>query len=308
MLDRLTSMSVFVKTATLGSFSAAARALGISATMVTKHVDQLEHRLGTKLLHRSTRKLVLTERGQRFLEASIRLLAEIEEAEASVAEDRLRPRGVLKVNAPLSFGLREIAPLLPHFAERVPEVKVDLGLNDRIVDLVEEGWDVAIRIGSLRSSNLIARRIAPCRMAVCASPSYLERHGTPRTVAELKAHNCLNYTLSELIGVRRWTFGPDRSVAIAVDGNLQANNGDALVQAAIAGMGIIYQPTFLVGDALRSGALQQLTLDVAPLEIDGIYALYAPNAWVPPKVRAFVDFLSRRFLPVPHWDEPHPPS
>ncbi|MGF7161957.1 DNA-binding transcriptional LysR family regulator [Rhodoligotrophos appendicifer] len=302
MLDRFTSMTVFARVASLASFSAAARELGLSQTMVTKHVNALERRLNTRLLNRSTRRLSLTDAGRDFLEACTRLLLEIEEAEAAITEDRSQPRGMLRLNAPVSFGTREIAPLLADFAAEAPQVSVDLGLNDRLIDLVEEGWDLAIRIGSLKSSALIAKRLAPCRTLVCAAPRYLAEHGTPTRVEELEEHNCLSYTLSTVVGHRRWTFGRRRERMAAVSGNLQANNGDALVAAAIRGQGIIYQPTFLVADAVRSGALVPLTLDEPPIEIDGIYAVYAPGQRVPERVRAFIDFLAQRFTPVPPWD------
>ena len=181
MLDRLTSLEVFAKVASAGSFSAAGRAMGLSQTMVTKHIAALEDRLGIKLFHRTTRRLSITEAGRNYLEASARVLADLEAADSAVAADRFEPRGMLRLNAPVSFGARQIAPLLPEFACRHPHVTIDLGLNDRLVDLAEEGWDLAIRIGNLADSSLIARRIAPCRTVLCAAPSYLAARGTPRT-------------------------------------------------------------------------------------------------------------------------------
>ncbi|HEY6024777.1 MAG TPA: LysR family transcriptional regulator [Pseudolabrys sp.] len=302
MLDRLTGLEVFAKVASAGSFSAAGRALGMSQTMVTKHITALEARLGVKLLHRSTRRLSLTDAGRSYLEASERILTDMSAADAAVAAERVVPRGVLRLNAPVSFGERQIAPLLAEFAKAHPLVNVELGLNDRLVDLAEEGWDLAIRIGTLSESSLIARRIAPSRTAVCAAPAYLKARGTPRTVAELAQHNCLGYTLSRIAGVDRWTFGAKDDVVVTVSGNLRANNGDALRAAAIAGQGIIYQPTFVVADALRSGALVSLTLDHPTVEFGGIYAVYLPDRNPAAKVRAFIDFIARRFTPEPPWD------
>src|SRR5664279_6383261 len=204
MLDRLTGLEVFAKVADAGSLSAAGRALGMSQTMVTKHIAALEARLGVKLFHRNTRRLSITEAGRNYLEASERILADIEAAEAAVTADRVEARGLLRLNAPVAFGARQIAPLLSEFAQRHPQVTVELGLNDRLVDLAEEGWDLAIRIGNLSDSSLIARRIAPCRIVVCAAPSYLKTHGTPLTVASLAEHNCLGYTLSQRHPVDRW--------------------------------------------------------------------------------------------------------
>jgi DNA-binding transcriptional LysR family regulator len=300
MLDRLTSLDVFAKVASLGSFSAAGRAIGLSQTMVTKHIAALEARLGVKLFHRTTRRLTLTEAGRDYLESAERILAEMEAADAAVAADRFEPRGMLRLNAPVSFGTGQIAPLLSEFHARHPQVQVDLGLNDRLVDLAEEGWDLAIRIGTLASSSLIARRIAPCRAVVCAAPSYLAARGTPRTVDDLTRHDCLGYTLSRMVGPDTWAFGGDKTIKI--NGSLRANNGDALRAAAVAGQGIIYQPTFIVADDLRAGTLVPITLDYPPAELGGIYAVYLPERNPAAKVRAFIDFIAGRFAPEPPWD------
>jgi DNA-binding transcriptional LysR family regulator len=301
MLDRLTSLEVFAKAAAAGSFSAAGRAMGISQTMVTKHVAALEARLGVKLFHRSTRRLSITEAGRSYLEASERIMADIEAVEAAISADRVEPRGLLRLNAPVSFGTRRIAPLLTEFAKHHPYVTVELALNDRLVDLAEEGWDLAIRIGNLSDSTLIARRIAPCRTVICAAPAYLEARGKPRTVSELPDHNCLGYTLSRLNGVGRWTFGAKSEVAVEVSGNLRANNGDALLAAAIAGQGIIYQPDFIVADSLRSGALVVLKLDQPTVELGGVYAVFLPDRHPAAKVRAFIDFIAARIASEPRW-------
>jgi DNA-binding transcriptional LysR family regulator len=301
MLDRVTSMQVFVRVAALGSLSAAARVLNLSQTMVTKHVAALEDRLGVKLLHRSTRRLTLTEGGRSYLAACERILAEIEEAEASASLERIEPRGILRLNVPLTFGFRHIAPALPEFNRLHPAVSFDLGLADRYVDLIEEGWDLAIRIGKLTDSSLVARRLAPCRTIVCASPSYLKEHGTPLSLEDLSRHNCLGYTLPSAIGANRWTFGLDGEITVPVQGNLRANNGDALMAAALAGQGLIYQPTFIVGDALREGTLVRV-LDGYPTYQPGIHAVLPSARQAPAKVRAFIEFLARRFGPEPEWD------
>jgi DNA-binding transcriptional LysR family regulator len=294
MLDRVTGMQVFVRVAALGSLSAAARALGMSQTMATKHMAALEDRLGTKLLHRTTRRLSLTEAGRNYLEAAERILSEIDEADSRAAISVAEVRGQLRLNAPVSFGIREIAPLLPDLCASHPGLTIDLGLNDRYVDLVEEGWDLVIRIGSLTSSSLVARRLAPCPTVVCASRAYLDRHGRPKTIAALKEHNCLGYTLSRDAGVGRWQFGRDGKVSVAVTGNLEANNGDALVAAAVAGHGIIYQPAFLVARELADGNLVPLKLDHPTRELDGIYAAYPSDRRPPAKVRATIDYLAER--------------
>jgi len=302
MLDRVTGMQVFARVAALGSLSAAARALGLSQTMMTKHVAAIEDRLGVKVLHRTTRRVTLTEAGRRYLDAAERILAEIEEAEAAASADRVEARGMLLVNVPVSFGIREIAPLLPEFARSHPLVTVDLGLNDRVVDLIEEGWDVAVRIGRLADSTMVARKLAPCRTALCASPAYLAERGAPRRVSDLKDHNCLGYTLSRTLGAERWSFGTDGSVTVQVNGNLRVNNGDAVVAAAVAGQGLIYQPTFLVNAEIRAGRLVSLELDHPVVEVPGIFALYPADRRPPAKVRAFIDFLAQRFGSTPPWD------
>ena len=302
MLDRVMGMQVFAKVASLGSFSAAARALGISQSMATKHVDAIEDRLGAQLLHRTTRRLTLTDAGQRFLDACERILVEIEEADAEAAADVAEPRGTLRLNAPLSFGFRQVVPALAEFAALNPQLSVDLGLTDRFVDLVEEGWDLAIRLGTLGDSAMIARRLAPAMVVLCASPDYLARHGVPQTLADLAGHNCLGYTLPTAASAGRWLFGADGSVPVAVNGNLRANNGDALRAAALAGQGLIYQPTFLVAEDLRAGRLVCVHLDAAPFRFGSVYAVYAPTRHVPAKVRSFIDFLARRWTGTPPWD------
>ncbi|HEX5213057.1 MAG TPA: LysR family transcriptional regulator [Pseudolabrys sp.] len=302
MLDRFKSLEVFTKVASAGSLSAAARVLGLSQTMVTKHIAALEARLGTRLFHRSTRRLSITEAGRNYLESAERILAEFDAADAAVAAERYEPRGLLRLNAPVSFGARQIAPLLFEFGRRYPSLKVELGLSDRLVDLAEEGWDVAVRIGTLDISSLIARRIAPCRLMLAAAPAYVETHGRPRVAADLARHNCLGYTLSRLAGARYWTFGAEREIKIEVPGNLVANNGDALRAAAVAGQGIIYEPTFVVADDVRAGTLVEIRLTEPTMELGGIYAVYPPERNPAAKVRVFIDFLLERFGPVPPWD------
>jgi DNA-binding transcriptional LysR family regulator len=262
--------------------------------MATKHVTALETRLGTRLLHRTTRRLTLTEAGRGYLGAVERILADVDEAEASASREAVDVRGTLRLNAPVSFGIRVIAPLLPEFTALYPDLTVDLGLNDRYIDLIEEGWDLVIRIGGLQDSTMIARRLAPCPMVVCAAPSYLELRGTPRTVADLQHHNCLRYTLSRSIGTERWPFGPDRRQSVPVRGTLKANNGDVLVAAAVAGDGIVYQPRFLVAREIAEGSLVPLVLDHSPIELDGVFALYPSDRYPPAKVRVAIDFFAKQ--------------
>ena len=302
MLDRLSGMQVFASVASSGSLSAAARALGMSQTMATKHMAALEGRLGVKLLHRTTRRLTLTEAGRAYLDAAERILGEVADADAEAAAGAAEVRGTLRLNVPVSFGIREIAPLIPEFLGTHPALSIDLGLNDRQVDLIEEGWDLAVRIGAMASSSMIARKLAPCFTVVCAAPRYLAAKGTPRSIADLARHDCLGYTLSRTIGADTWLFGGERNISVAVRGSLKANNGDALTAAAVAGEGIVYQPTFLVAREIEAGLLVPIELDQPPIVLDGIFAIYPADRQPPAKVRAFIDFLVKRFGPVPEWD------
>ena len=295
MLDRLTAMQVFCRAASAGGLSAAGRQLGMSAAMATRHVDVLEATLGVALFHRTTRRLTLTEAGRGYLDACQRILAEIEEANAAAASQQLDIHGVLRLSAPLSFGFRCLAPVLAGFSHRHSGVTVELGLNDRLVDLIEEGWDMTIRIGTLADSRLIARKIADCELVVCGSPSYFSECGIPTRVDELSRHNCMGYLISDLAGPRAWTFGATNSIRVPVSGNLCANNGDALAAAAIAGQGLIYQPTFIVSEALKTGALVKLELDHPSCAVGDIFVLYPPEHRPPAKVRAMIDYLVETF-------------
>ena len=278
----------------------------MSQTMATKHLTSLEDRLGTRLMHRTTRRLTLTEAGRHYLESAERILAEVEEADGAAMADRVDVHGTLRINAPLSFGFRELTPLIIEFSRENPAITVDMGLNDRVVDLIEEGWDIAIRIGQLRNSAMMARRLAPCRLVVVASPAYLAAHGTPRTIADLAGHNCLGYTLSSALGPTAWGFGRDGKIRTPIAGRFRANNGDALVAAAVAGYGIAYEPTFNVGHELRAGRLVALTFDQPTMELPGIFAVYPADRHPPAKIRAFLDFLGRRLGPNPPWDRDLP--
>ncbi len=298
-MDRVTSMRVFVQATSAGSLSAAGRHLGMSPAMATKHVNALEARLGVKLFHRTTRSLTLTEAGSDYLEACLRILPEIDEAEAAVASQRVKATGLLRMNVPLSFGSRFVAPLIPAFSQRYPEVRVELGLSDAQLDLIAGSWDLAIRIGRLADSPMQARRLGNSCMTVCAAPDYLDRRGVPRTVAELAQHNCLSYTLSSTQDSKHWAFGRDGAIRAPARGDLLANNGDALLAAALAGQGVIYQPHFIVADAVRRGDLVVLELDKPVVELGGIHVLYPPDRRPPAKVRVMIDYLAEAFERTP---------
>jgi DNA-binding transcriptional LysR family regulator len=305
MLDRFLGMEVFARVAALGGISAAARSLRMSPTMATKHLAALEERLGVKLLHRSTRRLTLTEAGRRFLDGAERILTDVEEVESAASAERVELRGNLRINAPVSFGTRQIAPLMARFSERYPHLRVELGLNDRVIDLAEEGWDLAVRVSQRDHRGLTGRLLAPCALVLAASPDYLARRGKPASVAELTGHDCLGYTLSPTLGGSEWWFGEKGEVRIPISGPLIASNGDALMEAAIAGLGIIYQPTFILSDALREGRLILLELDHPVRIITGVTALY-PEGRLSAKASAFIEFLAEAYGRVgeqlPPWD------
>ncbi len=298
-MDRITSMRVFVRAASAGSLSAAGRHLGMSPAMATKHVNALEARLGVKLFHRTTRQLSLTEAGSDYLEACQRILPEIDEAEAAAASQRVKASGLLRMNVPLSFGIRYVAPLIAEFSHRHPEVRVELGLSDANLDLIDGSWDLAIRIGRLADSPLQTRQLGDSCMKVCAAPDYLDRRGVPRTVGELAQHNCLSYTLSAMQDSSQWAFGRDGEFRVPINGDLLANNGDALLAAAVAGQGIIYQPHFIVCDALKQGQLVELELDRPVVRLGGIHVLYPPDRRPPAKVRVMIDYLAEVFERAP---------
>ena len=300
-MDQLAAIRVYVRVAESGSFSEAARRLDLSKSAVSKHVAALEDHLGTRLLYRTTRRVSLTEAGQAYLDRALRILDDLEEADNAVASLTAEPRGRLKVNAPLSFGLLHLSSAIADFCSAFPQIVLNMEFNDRFVDLVDEGFDVAVRIGNLADSSLIARRIAPARMIFCASPGYLEQAGTPTVPADIADHACLRYW-SPGGNPDEWTAGgPDGPVAVKISGPLVANNGEVLRDAAIAGLGITRMPTFIVSKAIADGRLVEILADYRPEPLT-IQAVYPPNRHLSVKVRRFIDFLVERFGPEPYWD------
>lgn len=300
-MDSLTDIAVFVRVVECASFTKAADQLELSRAVVSKYITRLEERLGARLLNRTTRRLSLTEAGAELFEASRGALERIDEAEQAVARLQREPKGRLKVNAPMSFGILHLAPALPEFLKRYPGIHVDLKMDDRIVDFVEEGFDVGIRIAALQDSSLIAKKLAPCRQVLCASAAYLDEFGEPQTPDDLVTHNCILYHYASSANIWRFIAPSGREIRVAVTGNLRANNGIAECEAAIQGVGLLYSPTFYVGEYLRTGRLKRLLADYALPEL-GIHAVYPQRSYVAPKVRAFIDFLSKRFGAKPAWD------
>ena len=301
-MDRLAAMTAFARVAETRSFSEAARRLGGSKSVVSRQVMALEAELGARLFHRTTRSLTLTEAGQGYYERVSRILADVDEANQSVTRLQAAPRGRLRVNAPMSFGIRHLAPALPAFLALHPEVEVDMSMNDRFVDLVDEGYDVAVRIGRLVESGLVARKLAPLRRVVCASPAYLAAKGVPQTPADLAAHQCLSY--SNMAASDEWSVvgAGGKPLSVEVRGQLRVNNGDTLRIAALGGLGLVTQPTFIVGADLQAGTLVGVLSDYVAQD-GAVYAVYPHSRHLSPKVRAFVDFLAGRFGPKPYWDE-----
>jgi DNA-binding transcriptional LysR family regulator len=300
-MDRLTAIEVFVKVVESHSFAAAARQLGLSPAMASKHIQALEERLGARLLNRTTRRLSLTEVGRGYYERSRQVLTDLEEADRAAGNLQRTPRGRLKVNAPFSFGIRHVGPAVAAYLGTYPEVTIDLDLNDRYVDILAEGVDLALRIGRLPDSSLIARRLAPIRLVAFAAPDYLARHGTPRTPADLAAHNCLLYTYAATAD--EWRFiGPEgKDAVVRVTGRLSANNGDVLLAAAMGGLGIGLGPTFIAGEHVQAGRLATLLPGYAPPEV-ALYAVYPPGRHLSAKLRSFVEFLAARYGEEPEWD------
>jgi DNA-binding transcriptional LysR family regulator len=284
-------MEVFVRAIREGGLSAAGRSLGISPTMAARHLDALEARLGTTLVRRTTRKLSLTDAGIDYLDRAERILAEIKDTDAEAAAASIIVEGLLRVSAPATFGVMYIAPLIPAFRALYPKVTIELGLNDRVVDLLEERWDMAIRIGRLPDSGLIARRLAPMRLCICGAPAYLEQFGTPQTLDDLSRHDCLGYTLGALTGASVWGFGRDGSRHVAVRGTLHANNGEALVRAAIGGQGLVYGPRFIAADAIAAGQLVEVPLDAEYIDMGAAHLVTHPTRRPAAKTRAWIDFL-----------------
>ncbi|MDK8461946.1 LysR family transcriptional regulator [Marinobacter sp. SS13-12] len=299
-MDRIDAMRAFVTVVNEGTFTRAADRLGLSPQLVSKYVSQLEQHLAVRLLNRTTRKIHLTEAGTRFHQRAQQVLNDIDDMENQLDDLQTRAQGLLRVSAPVSFAIRHMAPLLSEFQQAHPAVGIDLQLNDRKVDIVEEGFDIALRIGHLKSSSLIAKRLAPVRLALCAAPAYLEQYGTPERPEDLRDHRYLRYSYMDMDAgpaVHKWLQGRDRDDTR----EMISNNGDVLIEAAIAGAGIALQPTFIAGAAIREGKLKVILPEHEP-EPMALYAVYAHRQLLASKVRSFIDFIDGFFGEPPYWD------
>ena len=299
-MDKLEAMNAFAKVIAAGSYAEAARRLGLTRSAVSKAVMELESLMGVRLLDRTTRRVAPTEAGRAYYERCVAILAEVEETEIEVSRQHEAPRGVLRINAPMSFGTRYLGAAVADFMARYPDLRIELILNDRFIDPLEEGVDVTVRIGALADSSLIARRLAPARLVLAAAPQYLKQHGMPQAPEDLAAHACLTY--GHMAAAQRWTLTRDgAAVTVPVTSRLCSNNGDVLREAALSGIGITNLPTFLIGPDIAAGRLEVVLPETRPSPL-GIFALYAPNRYLAAKTRVFIDFLIGRFGETPEWD------
>ncbi len=298
-------MLVFSKVVQAGSLSGAARELGVSPAVVSRTLAALEASLGVRLVNRTTRSLHLTDEGASYYETCLRILAEIDEADAAVSARRVEPQGVLKVALPASFGHKHIAPLIPRFAERYPKIELALSLSDRSINLIEEGFDLAIRIAELKDSSLAARKLAPNRRVVCASPAYLRQHSAPQTPQDLAGHNCLVTTWEHGFAMT-WEYKSPvgKRSSVRVTGRYACDNWEVLREWAVAGLGVALKSTWDVRKHLEDGSLVPLLPGYDFGTDVSIYAVYPHRRHLPAKTRVFIDFLAESFGPEPYWDRP----
>ena len=293
-MDKFESIRAFTQVVESGGFAAAARKMGLSRSAVNKLVLNLEDDLQTQLLHRTTRRVSATAAGRAFYERSVNILADLEEAELALSRLQEEPRGSLRVNAPMTFGVLHLGPLLVDFMAQYPDLQVELSLNDRFIDPIDEGFDVTVRIApSPGAASLIAHTLAPCPMVICAAPSYLQRRGMPSQPSDLVHHACLHY--GHRSQDNTWTLtGADQvPLTVSIDGPLCCNNGEVLKQAALAGLGLVLMPRFIVEESLQQGRLQPILPDFCPPESQ-IYALYPVNRHLSVKVQRLIEFLQQR--------------
>lgn len=297
-MTQLNDMDIFARVVAAGSMSAAARALGLGPAVVSKAIKRLEDRLGTRLFQRTTRQISLTEAGQGFHARVVSILSSVEEAEAFVMGRAAKMQGLLKVSAPASFGRMHIAPHLKRFMETYPELGIDLVLTDAFSDIIADGLDLAIRIGEPHDSSLVARRLAPIRRILCATPDYLKAHGRPETLSDLKHHVCLRPHNNDV-----WRLvGPEGAITLRPEGRLMTNSSEVIREAVLSGMGIALRSTWDVGPELKTGELVQVLPGIEGSRHVTLSAIYPSRQFLPAKVRAFIDFLSELYGQVPYWD------
>jgi DNA-binding transcriptional LysR family regulator len=297
-LTPITDFEIFVRVASAGNMSAAGRDMGLSPAVVSKRISHMEERLGARLFQRTTRQLKLTETGRGFFDRVVNILADIEDAEAYVSQLNDKASGVLRVTAPTRFARLHIAPYLAAFMQQYPDLSIEMQLNDSIVDIVGDGIDLAIRIAELNDSSLVARKLAPCQRVICATPDYLEKHGVPRTPADLAKHNCISPTYHSV-----WRLeGADGVVTVKPLSNLRTTSSDIIHEALLSGFGIAMRSTWSAAEELQSGSLKIVLPEYRLVTNAAIYAVYPCRQYVPTKLRVFVDFLSQHYGSEPYWD------
>lgn len=300
-MPRFEEIQAFLHIVEHGSITAAAERLGLAKSAVSRRLADLEARLGVELFHRTTRKLSLTESGRSFYEEVSRIMSDLEEAEQAVCQSHQELRGPLKLAVPLSFGLLHLGPAINDFLCQHPQVELDIDFNDRQIDVIQEGYDMSIRIAELEDSSLIARRIASVSMVICASPDYLQQHGTPTTPAQLQHHRCLSYRY--LANPESWSFQDQagNTIKVRIPTAIKSNSGDYLTEAAIAGHGIARQPRFIAYQSIQRGELLPILTDYVIPSVNA-YAIYPQTRHLSQRVRALVDFLAERFADTPYWE------
>jgi DNA-binding transcriptional LysR family regulator len=298
-MDRLYAMETFLHVVEQGSFSRAAERIGRSKAVVSKTISHLEDRLGIRLLNRTTRRISLTEAGTEYYEHCQRIVAEVNATETALTDLQKNPRGKLRLTAPMTFGTMHITPLVAEFCTRYPDIEIELELNDRHVDMVDEGYDLAVRIGRLNDSTLRGRKLVSCGIKTIAAPSYLELKGEPREPQDLSKHNCLLYSYAS--DLYHWSYiHSGEAVRVPVNGNFKSNNGRAVLEACIAGLGITVLPDFICGPSLKQGLVKEILVHDHRDPVD-VYVLYPANRYVAGKVRAFIDFIVEKFATKQPW-------
>lgn len=298
-MTTISDFDIFARVARTGNMSAAGRDMGLSPAVVSKRISLLEERLGARLFQRTTRQLTLTETGEGYFKRVVDILSLVEEAEDFVTRRNTNARGVLKITAPTSFSRLHIAPLLPEFLTRYPEIQLDVHLTDNFVDIIREGYDVAIRIGELQDSSLVARKLSPDTRVICAAPSYLEKAGHPKNLADLENHNCLSAGAQEF-----WRLdGPEGSRQVRVKGNIRSNSAELIHEALLSGVGLGLRGVWEIGAGIKSGALKVVMPQYRGSSKMAIYAVYPCRDFMPTKVHAFIEYIAEHFGLDPYWEQ-----
>ncbi len=301
-MSRFDEIQAFIQIVEHGSMTAAAERLGLAKSAVSRRLSELEARLGVELFHRTTRKMSLTDSGRSFYDRTVRIVSDLDEAEQAISQSSRELRGKLKIAAPLSFGLLHLGAVINDFSRQHPHIRFEIDFNDRQVNLIEEGFDLAIRIARLRDSSLIARRIASMSIVTCASPTYLQQYGEPQHPSDLAEHQCLLYGYADT--PNKWLYRDinGNKLEIQVQGIIQSNNGDYLRSAAVNGLGIVRQPRFIAYQSITRGELVPILQDYAIPDINA-YAIYPPTRHLSQRVRVFIDYMRDRFSGVPYWEK-----